>query len=73
MRGIHHPFTNALYEQDGQGNILVTDGNQTGLFGIDGRWISGEVRECDAQLCGWIGGPQIANHRLTVSHAQPAE
>ncbi len=73
MRGIRHPFTNALYEQDGQGNILVTDGDQTGLFGINGRWISGELRECDPQLCGWVGGPQVANHRLAAAPSQPAE
>jgi hypothetical protein len=65
VRGIRHPFTNALYEQDGHGNILVTDDDRQGLFGTDGHWISGELRECDPQLCGWVGGPQIANHRIS--------
>lgn len=69
MRGIRHPFTNALYEQDGEGHILVTDGTRSGLFATDGRWISGDLRECDPQLCGWVGGPQIANHRLSPSAA----
>jgi hypothetical protein len=69
MRGIRHPFTNALYEQDGHGNILVTDRGRSGLFGTDGHWISGELRECDPQLCGWVGGPQIANHRISAAHA----
>ena len=66
MRGITHPFTKALYEQDGTGNIRVTDGARCGIFGADGHWISGELRECDPQLCGWIAGPQIANHRVAV-------
>jgi hypothetical protein len=66
MRGIIHPFTKALYEQDGLGNIKVTHKGREGTFGLDGHWISGELRECDPQLCGWVGGPQIANHRVAV-------
>lgn len=70
MRGIVHPFTRALYEQDGTGNIRVVEstpqGDRVGIFGVDGHWISGDVRECDPQMCGWIGGPQFANHRLSV-------
>jgi hypothetical protein len=64
VRGARHPFTQALYEQDGAGNIKVTDGEQVGIFGVDGHWISGELREADPQLCGWISGIQIANHRV---------
>jgi hypothetical protein len=67
MKGIRHPFTNALYEQDGEGHIRVTDGERNGVFTTDGRWLSGDLRECDPQLCGWVGGPQIANHRLATS------
>ncbi len=66
MLGIRHPFTRAVYEQDGDGTIRVTrpDG-AWGIFRHDGRWVRGAVRECDAQLCGWVGGPQIGNHRVT--------
>jgi len=66
MRGIIHPFTRALYEQDGAGHIRVTLDDRVGIFGTDGRWISGQLKQCDPQLCGWIGGPQVANHRLAV-------
>ena len=69
MRGIRHPFTQAVYEQDGNGNILVTDGERSGLFQRNGSWLSGTLRECDAQLCGWVGGPQIGNHRVTKQSA----
>jgi hypothetical protein len=62
--GLFHPFTKALYEQNGDGNILVTDGDSQGIFGPDGRWISGELRECDPQMCNWIAGPIVANHRV---------
>jgi hypothetical protein len=65
MKGIIHPFTKALYEQDGSGNILVTHGERSGLFGTDGRWISGELRECDPQLCGWVAGPQTGSYRFS--------
>jgi len=64
MLGIVHPFTKALYEQDGQGRIRVTLGDRVGIFQTDGRWVEGDLRECDPQLCGWVGGPQIANHRV---------
>lgn len=64
--GIVHPFSGALYEQDGEGHVLVTDGDRTGTFTSKGVWISGELRECDPQLCGWVGGPQIGSHRVTT-------
>ena len=67
MNGIVHPFTKALYERDESGHIRVTAGDRSGIFGVDGRWISGELRECDPQLCGWVGGPQIVNHRVAVA------
>ena len=66
MNGIIHPFSGALYEQDGAGNILVTGGDLTGTFTILGKWISGDLRECDPQLCGWVGGPMYGSHRVKV-------
>lgn len=65
MNGIHHPFTRALYEQTAHGDILVTDGDHQGTFTAGGRWIRGELRDCDPQLCGWVSGPQFANIRMT--------
>lgn len=67
MLGIRHPFSHALYEQDGHGHILVTDGERSGRFTTQGRWLEGELRECDPHLCGWVGGPVIANHRMVES------
>jgi hypothetical protein len=67
MNGIRHPFSRALYEQDGTGNILVTDGDRSGRFRPDGSWIDGELRECDLHICGWVAGPQFANHRMADS------
>ena len=66
MKGLIHPFTKALYEQDGEGNIVVTLDGRKGTFRTNGSWISGELRECDPQMCGWVGGPQIANHLVAA-------
>lgn len=73
MMGIRHPFTGALYERDGDsGKVLVTDGERSGIFTDQGRWVSGELRECDPQLCGWVAGPQIGSHRMSKSTAEPS-
>jgi hypothetical protein len=68
VKGIVHPLTGALYERDGEVDgevvLLVTDGDRSGRFRPDGRWISGELRECDPQLCGWVAGPQVPHHRI---------
>jgi hypothetical protein len=64
MNGVIHPFSKALYEQDGEGNVLVkqTDG-RSGRYRRDGSWIDGQVFDVDPQLCNWVGGPK-AQHRL---------
>ena len=67
VKGLLHPFSRALYEQDTDGNILVTDGDKKGRFKDTGQWIEGELRECDPQLCGWVAGPVLANHRVADS------
>ena len=64
MKGLRHPFTGALYEPDGEGIVLITDGDRQGRFRSDGSWISGALRECDPQLCGWVAGPRVAHHRI---------
>ncbi len=73
MHGIRHPFTQALYERDGDGHVLVTDGDRQGVFSAQGRWVRGELRECDPQLCGWVAGPQMVNHRMAESPSSTDE
>jgi hypothetical protein len=65
MNGIRHPFTRALYELDADGAIRVTLDGSSGRFTSEGRWISGELREADPQLCGWVGGPRVESNRTT--------
>ena len=67
MLGMKHPFGRALYEQDGNGNVRVTDvDGRTGLFTQEGRWLEGELRESDPHMCGWVGGPMVAHHRIAL-------
>jgi hypothetical protein len=67
VNGLIHPFSGALYEQDGNGNVRVSKGDRFGVFSPLGRWISGGIEEADPQLCGWVAGPIIGNHRVTAS------
>tara|TARA_B100000686_G_C16585483_1_gene860461 strand:- start:419 stop:643 length:225 start_codon:yes stop_codon:yes gene_type:complete len=64
MGGLIHPFTGMLYEKDADGNVLVSNSEISGLFAPDGRWINGDLRECDPQLCNWVAGPIMPNHRI---------
>ena len=54
-----HPFTNALYDLCPDGRICVTDGSKQGIFNVSGQWISGELQQCDPQLCVWVGHTDI--------------
>ena len=69
--GIRHPYSGALYEKDDDGLVVVTaaDGRR-GRFHGDGRWVDGDLGDADPQMCGWVAGPRIANHR--VGSAPPA-
>lgn len=68
MLGLRHPFTRALYEQDGKGNVRVVDPDgRVGLFTTAGTWLEGELFEADPQLCNWVGGPKVAHHRIQPS------
>jgi len=54
MRQIRHPLSGAIYELDGDA-ILVSKDDATGRFTMDGRWLDGEIRSADPELCRWIG------------------
>ena len=65
MKGIVHPITGALYDQDGEGNVRVasTDG-RVGIFTPQGRRVAGDKIDVDIHLAGWVGGPKVKHHRL---------
>jgi hypothetical protein len=67
MKGITHPFTGALYEQDGSGHVRITETDgRVGIYSPDGRWLFGDKLDIDFHLAGWVGGPQVLHHRLQV-------
>ena len=67
-RSTRHPFTNALYELQSDGTIVVTDGARQGRFQRDGQWISGELRESDPQLCVWVANNPETQEKVSDSH-----
>lgn len=69
MRRQRHALTGAMYEARDDGRVYVeaNDGAK-GVFDARGTWISGELREADPHLCGWLGGVQLASvHRPTAA------
>jgi hypothetical protein len=62
--GLRHPFSRALYERDEDLVRVTTVAGVAGWFAADGRWVRGELREADPQLCGWVAGPQVAGSRV---------
>ena len=65
---LRHPFSRALYESQENGLVRVEgpDG-RAGLFHQDGRWHSGELRDADPHLLGWVGGPQLGGGAASAS------
>ena len=60
----HGPMAFFFSGKDGKGNVLVTHNGRTGLFTPSGAWIEGDIFEADPHLCGWVGGPKMAHHRI---------
>jgi len=60
MRPLRHPLSGAVYELDVDGNVEVTKDGRRGVFDAEGRWLSGEIRGVDPELCRWVGlGPRV--------------
>jgi hypothetical protein len=56
-REVIHPLTKVVYSLTPEGLVQVHDpkAGLTGLFDSHGRWQSGELRDADIQVCGWVG------------------
>jgi len=65
VSAVRHPFSGALYERDADGSVTVTLGDRTGRFTSDGRWVSGDLREADPQMCGWVAGKRMKSARIS--------
>lgn len=76
MRKIQHALSGAMYEwaEDDLGPVLVTDSQgRQGRFDRDGRWVMGDLRRADPELCRWIasggrtaGGAAARSRRFEV-------
>ena len=53
MREIRHPLSGAVYGLDGD-LVRVDKSDGVGWFDENGRWVRGEVRSADPELCRWI-------------------
>jgi len=57
---LRHPATGALYTLREDGEVEVEHEGRRGVFTPAGAWRSGELREADPHLLGWVGGPSLA-------------
>jgi len=73
MRRQRHALSGAMYEARDDGRVYVeSNEGAKGVFAADGTWISGELREADAHLCGWLGGRQLppVTRRTTTEESE---
>jgi hypothetical protein len=56
-KSMKHPLTGFVYALTADGRVEVRDPNsgRVGVFDASGRWFSGEIREADPQILGWVG------------------
>ncbi|HEY2834704.1 MAG TPA: hypothetical protein VGJ14_19965 [Sporichthyaceae bacterium] len=52
---LEHPFSAAVYAGLADGRVEVTKDGRTGIFAMDGSWLSGELRTADPELIRWVG------------------
>ena len=67
MHQIRHPLSGALYDLNDDGTVTVSKDGLEGRFDSAGRWLSGELRSADPQLCGWIAGPMLPSRRTAIA------
>jgi hypothetical protein len=50
-----HPFSGAVYARLADGRVEVSKAGRTGIFAMDGSYLSGELRCADPELIRWVG------------------
>jgi 3-oxoacyl-[acyl-carrier protein] reductase len=70
---LEHPLTGAIYETTDDADLVrVEEDGQVGLFHLDGRHHSGELRFADPHMLGWVGGPRpLAPNELNAPPPPP--
>jgi NAD(P)-dependent dehydrogenase (short-subunit alcohol dehydrogenase family) len=64
-----HPLSGTLYERLDGGRVRVSDGDRSGMFSFDGKWLSGDLRDADPHLLGWVGGPLLGAGKAAAPSA----
>jgi hypothetical protein len=56
-KSMKHPVTGFVYALTDDGRVQVSDpaSDRFGIFDSTGRWFSGEIRDADPQILGWVG------------------
>jgi hypothetical protein len=73
MRQIRHPLSGAIYELTDDGGIFVTKDSSAGHFTTDGRWLRGDLRVADPELCRWIGSGAYRGVTLAANRRYEAD
>ena len=75
---LEHPLSGTVYASCGDGQVEVTKDGVSGLFDMQGRWVSGELQVADPEMVRWVGtdGYTVASrHRMsfgeTSAHDAP--
>lgn len=57
VKSMKHPLSGFIYSLTEDGLVEVSDpvSGRVGVFDSTGRWISGEIRDADPQILGWVG------------------
>jgi len=59
-RKYYHIPARHTFEEVGEGVVRVTDAEgRNGLFHWTGRWIEGELTQCNLHMLEWCGGPRL--------------
>lgn len=59
-RQLKHPLTGVIYELTSDGNVMLSKNGMTAIYDPDARFITGDIRDIDPELCRWVGfGPKV--------------
>ena len=61
-KSMKHPISGFIYALTEDGKVRVSDpaSDRFGIFDSTGRWFSGEIRDADPQILGWVGRLPVA-------------
>jgi hypothetical protein len=67
-KSMKHPLSGFVYAltEDGRVQVSDPDSDRIGIFDSTGHWFSGEIKDADPQILGWVGRlPQAGTDAVT--------